>query len=199
MKQTERQREIVEEALRLAAEGGLANVTIRKLADALGITEPAIYRHFASKAEIVKAMIRSFEFASDETIAKIPRQGLAGLEAFIFSRFELAAKNPPLAKVMFAEELFMGEPEYAEMILHMMHSHRDALRRMFLEARESGEIRSDIEPDMLFRIVFGPVRLLIKQWGMSGHAFDLEQTGAELWKSMKTLLHPIQSKGEQAL
>lgn len=190
MEHTKRQAEILDAALQLAAAGGLVNVTIRKLAEALGITEPAIYRHFANKAEIVKAMIREFATASDETIAGIPQSGLAGLRAFIAGRFELAAKNPPLAKVMFAEELFMGEPEYAELVLGMMHAHRAALRRMFREAAEAGEIRGDIAPDMLFRIVFGPVRLLIKQWGMSGQAFDLEVAGAELWDSLIKLLKP---------
>lgn len=190
MELSKRQEEIVGVALGLAAEGGLSNVTIKKLAGALGITEPAIYRHFTSKAEIVKAMIRSFEFSSDRTIAGIPQTGLEGLKAFIVSRFSLAAKNPPLAKVMFAEELFMGEPEYAELILGMMHSHRDALRRMFREAIDAGELRGDIAPDMLFRIVFGPVRLLIKQWAMSNRAFDLEAAGAELWDSLKKLLQP---------
>ncbi len=190
MKSTKRQQEILAVALTLAAEGGLANITIRRLADALGITEPAIYRHFSSKAEIVKAMIRAFEFASDETIAGIPQRGLDGVGAFITSRFELAVANPPLAKVMFAEEMFMGDAEYAELILHMMHAHRDALRRMFQEARDDGELRSDIAPDTLFRIVFGPVRLLIKQWGMSGYAFELKPAGEELWESLKQLLRP---------
>ena len=190
MELSKRQEEIVKVALTLAAEGGVANVTIKKLGEALGISEPAVYRHFASKAEIVKAMIRSFEFASDQTIAGIRQTGLEGLKAFIASRFSLAAKNPPLAKVMFAEELFMGEPEYAELILGMMHSHRDALRRMFREAVEAGELRNDIAPDMLFRIVFGPVRLLVKQWGMSGRAFDLEAAGTELWNSLEKLLQP---------
>lgn len=190
MELSRRQEEIVGAALVLAAEGGVANVTIKKLGEALGITEPAVYRHFASKAEIVKAMIRSFGFASDQTIAGIPQTGMAGLKAFIASRFTLAANNPPLAKVMFAEELFMGEPEYAELVLGMMHSHRDALRRMFREAVAAGELRDDIEPDTLFRIVFGPVRLLIKQWAMSNRAFDLEAAGAELWDSLKKLLQP---------
>ena len=46
MKLTKRQNEIIDTALNLTASGGIQNLTIKNLADALGITEPAIYRHF---------------------------------------------------------------------------------------------------------------------------------------------------------
>ena len=62
-KLTARQNEIVEAALRLTAEGGLGNLTIRNLGEALGISEPAIYRHFRNKSEIVRSTIERFDRA----------------------------------------------------------------------------------------------------------------------------------------
>ena len=61
MKLTKRQNEIIDTALNLTASGGIQNLTIKNLADALGITEPAIYRHFKNKSEIVKTMIARFD------------------------------------------------------------------------------------------------------------------------------------------
>lgn len=185
---SERQKEILDTALLLAAAGGIPNVTIKQLAAALGVTEPAIYRHFTSKSAIIRAMIGNFKTAADNALITGGRGGLAGIEAFVKSRFALAESNPALAKVMFAEELFMDDPEYAGLIMDMMHSHRDLLRGMFEAARRNGELRSDIAPDTLFRIVMGPVRLLVKQWGMSNRAFDLRAAGDELWDSLVKVL-----------
>ena len=42
--------------------------------------------------------------------------------------------------------------------------------------------------DTLFRLILGPLRLLIKQWGMSHGAFDLRREREKLLKSMKLLL-----------
>ena len=89
---------------------------------------------------------------------------------------------------MFAEELFMDEPNGSEMMLQMMHRHKAALLGYFLEAQENGEIRRDLAPELLFRLVFGPVRLLIKQWGMVGGAFDLRFKGDELLETLRKLL-----------
>ena len=58
----------------------------------------------------------------------------------------------------------------------------------FKEAIEASEIRHDIPMDTLFRLILGPLRLLIKQWGMSHGAFDLREERQHLLDSMKILL-----------
>ena len=52
MQLTTRQKQITQIALELIASGGIQNLTIKNIAAQLKITEPAIYRHFNSKAEI---------------------------------------------------------------------------------------------------------------------------------------------------
>ena len=182
---TNRQTEITDAALNLTAKGGIRELTIKHIAEELGITEPAIYRHFRNKAEIVKSMIRRF----DEGVAPDEKEkGLEGIASFIRARFKQVADHPSLARVMFAEELFLEDPEYSELLLSLMHRHKNTLQRFFLEAQDRGEIRGDLHTDLLFRLVFGPVRLLIKQWGMSNHAFDLQEEGEQLLSALQKTL-----------
>ena len=51
-----RKEEIVLVTLELAAKKGLANVSMNMIADKIGIKKPSLYKHFASKEEIVDAM-----------------------------------------------------------------------------------------------------------------------------------------------
>ncbi|MBQ6598196.1 MAG: hypothetical protein IJH79_11645, partial [Lentisphaeria bacterium] len=101
---------------------------------------------------------------------------------------ELVLATPDLARVVFAEELFQGDPEVEQILFGMMQRHRKAMLIHFKEAEEAGEIRSGIPENTLFRLVLGPLRLLIKQWGMSGYAFDLREERQHLLDSMKMLL-----------
>lgn len=191
MELKKRQLAIVEAALRLTASGGLMNLTIKKLAGELGVTEPALYRHFLNKSEIVKALICSFESVSDEVFDRIEQAGLRGLpavELFVKNRFQVVSRKPALAKVMFSEEQFIDDPEYSSLLLGMMHSHKEHLCRMLREAQADGTVRSDIRLEMMFRLIFGPVRLLIKQWGMSQQGFDLIKTGTEMWEDLRKIL-----------
>ncbi len=191
MELKKRQLEIVEAALRLTASGGLGNLTVKKLAGELGITEPALYRHFLNKSEIVKAMICSFELLSDEVFVRIEHEGIRGLSAvelFVKNRFMVVSRKPSLSKVLFSEEQFIDDPEYSSLLMGMMHRHKEHLCRMLGEAQVDGTVRSDIRLEMMFRLIFGPVRLLIKQWGLSQQGFDLLKAGDEMWEDMRKIL-----------
>ena len=56
MSGTERRQAIVDAALPLFAEHGLSGVTTRQIAQAAGVSEALLYRHFASKDEIFAAI-----------------------------------------------------------------------------------------------------------------------------------------------
>ena len=56
---TPRQREILEHASQLVQETGLAHLTLRRVAERVGFTEAAIYRHFPNKAALVDALVRT--------------------------------------------------------------------------------------------------------------------------------------------
>ena len=49
---------VIESALRLFSERGTTAVSMRELAEAAGVTVPGLYYHFASKAELVRAVYR---------------------------------------------------------------------------------------------------------------------------------------------
>jgi TetR/AcrR family transcriptional regulator len=54
---TIRQGEVVDNALALARDGGLAGLTVRRLAERMGFSEAALYRHFPNKQALLLAMI----------------------------------------------------------------------------------------------------------------------------------------------
>ncbi|NOY88497.1 MAG: TetR/AcrR family transcriptional regulator [FCB group bacterium] len=58
---TERKKQILQEATRLFSESGYTKVTIKQLAEACGITEPALYRHFESKEAIYNGVLDGIE------------------------------------------------------------------------------------------------------------------------------------------
>ncbi len=184
MDYTSRQREIIEIALRLLASGGLRNLTMKRIADALGVSEPAVYRHFRNKSEVIKGVINRFDLSVDFGDGG----GFAPVAAFIRARVAQVEASPDLSRVVFSEELFMAEGDFAADLRGMMHRHRDLVVESLRAGRARGEIRADIGEEELFRIIMGPVRLLIKQWGLSGGGFDLRQKSEELLNALEKML-----------
>jgi AcrR family transcriptional regulator len=54
---TPRQEELLEHALALVRDAGLSGLTVRKLAERVGFTEAALYRHYPSKQALLLALV----------------------------------------------------------------------------------------------------------------------------------------------
>ncbi|HBM17410.1 MAG TPA: hypothetical protein DD381_13870 [Lentisphaeria bacterium] len=62
---TDRQIEILEASVRLAAKNGVQAMTIKNISSEIGLTEAALYRHFQSKRDILLGIIHLFTLTSE--------------------------------------------------------------------------------------------------------------------------------------
>ena len=182
---SKRQKEIIDAAISLIAQNGIEGLTTKALAAAVGISEPALYRHFSNKAEIVQAVIGCFD--DDVENLKNTQRGWQFIKAFFAHRIEQVKNEPALANMIYSEELFIHNSDYADLMKEMMHKHRNMIMENIVIASKNGVIRNDIAPEMIFRMLAGSLRLLIKQYGMSGNAFDLCSESTILFDTWDTL------------
>ena len=66
-----RQLEVIEAAGQLVTEDGFAALTTKRLAERMHFTEAALYRHFASKEEILVTMLHHLAANIDERLAAV--------------------------------------------------------------------------------------------------------------------------------
>lgn len=190
MKSVTRQEQIVTKAIELMAQGGIQNVTIKNLALAIGISEPALYRHFKNKQAILLGILDAFEEVSCAVLSSLDpaNTALERIHLFVFDRYARFKANPALAKLMFSEAAFEFDPVLSKRLLKIMHRHRDVLIKVIQEGQRCQEFRADVGEKELFRIVIGSTRLVIQQWILSDYAFDLEVEGTRLWSALEKLL-----------
>ena len=65
----DRKSEIIKATLELASEYGLAAVSMNQIAEKLGISKPALYKHFESRDEIIKNMYSFLREEAKQNIA----------------------------------------------------------------------------------------------------------------------------------
>jgi AcrR family transcriptional regulator len=97
-------REIVEVAWELAQERGLAQFTLRDVADRVGMRAPSLYTHFASKHAIYDAMFgqawSDFEQVALAEVAVLPQAPRAALRRAARVFFDFAVANPARHQLM---------------------------------------------------------------------------------------------------
>lgn len=191
MEWTRRQQEIIETAIGIIADEGIHRLTVRRIAESLHITDPAIYRHFESKRSILEGIVDLFH----EKVIHIHNsmnahslQGLERVKMLIYHRLRLFSENPKLTHVMMSEANFRHEAGIADRVLGIMHSHRNQVLEALQEAQDLGQVRRDVPTRHLFTMIIGSVRLLTTQWLLGGCHHDLVQDGEALWSTIYRLL-----------
>lgn len=175
---TERQREIVDQAIDMIGESGLTGLTMRRLSERLGVTEPALYRHFKNKTAILAAILTVLEA---ETYERIPLDTAANPHALVshFDRlFALLAERPALATVVFLDEFAAVDPELQAMVRTLLVKNRERLSTAFEAMRASPD--ATLDPDSLATLLLGGVRLTVREWRLDGGRWDLTKRGRRL-------------------
>jgi TetR/AcrR family transcriptional regulator len=88
-------------------------ITTSALAARLDVSEAALYRHFASKAQMFEGLIEFIEasvFGLINQIAEREPVGMAQLEATLHMLLSFAANNPGMTRVLIGDAL-VGEDE----------------------------------------------------------------------------------------
>lgn len=165
--QTERQTEIVNAAFSLVAERGVQELTIKKLGLAIGVSEPAIYRHFSSKREILEAMVERIEAMRANTwmhSEKIEQAPLARLRSFFTLQAQHLDEFPALSILLFPEEIFRNDMELLERIQSVMKATIHDIQFLVNKAQEQGELRKNSDPYTASLLITGGFRILVSDW-----------------------------------
>ena len=193
MKFTPRQIEIIEAATKLIGDTGLNNVTTKNLAEEMGFTEPALYRHFKGKTEILAAVIEYFRQTIGDGIAPLLAKEINGLEKIrqlIKFQFRLISQRPAVIMVIFAETSFQYDPKLSEAVFSLTSHLRQLIIEMIDTGMKDGSIRHDVKKDALVTVILGSMRMTVLQWRLSGFSYDLTKKGSELCSTLKLLLQP---------
>jgi len=187
---SERQQQIIETAIKLIADKGIQNLTTKNLAKEIGISEPALYRHFNNKLEILKAVIGYFQIKMKPALEKLKESSnsINKIESFMFEHLKIISRNPNFAKVIFSEANFQNEESLIIKMNNMMNQSHKTLETIVLSGQKKVEIRSDISSLSIIRMIIGSMRLLVTQWSISGMIFNLENEGKRLCDDIKKLI-----------
>ena len=181
----ERRKEIAESVLRIIGERGLTSLTTTTLAEDVGLTSGALFRHFASRDEILVETVRLATARMEETF---PDEGLDPVDRLLDlarERFRVLGSDAGLAWIFRSDQAFLVLPGEAVTLLREIV---ERSRRFVLEALREGAalgmIRRDIEPEVLLVPVMGTIHALIGAQGArrlsTGSALDPEPVLAAL-------------------
>ncbi|MCB1348575.1 MAG: TetR/AcrR family transcriptional regulator [Maritimibacter sp.] len=160
---TDRKTQILDTALALAFEGGPARVTTVAIAERLDLTQPAIYRHFRSKADLWHAITDRLggEVAQNLAAADTsPAPAIDRLRALVLGQLALIARTPALPEIMLARDPTSADAVVRVAMQARMSAFQSILVRLCAAAQADGALRDDIAAADIATLVMGVVQSL---------------------------------------
>jgi AcrR family transcriptional regulator len=150
---------ILDTAARLLRSGGYHQTTLREIAEAVGIRKASLYHHFASKEEIVEAVVNDgVRFVHEAVVAALaategaaPR---ARLEAAIGAHLTALHGNSDYTSASIKVFTF-GETPAPDSVLRIRRAYEDVWRGLIAELQESGALPRERAPDVLRYLLLG--------------------------------------------
>ncbi len=177
----ERKKEIVDTAIRLAAECGPDRLTTESLAKEIGISQPAIFRHFPAKSDIWEAVGDRICTLMGESSALIEATGPTDrLRKMMTAQLSFIESTPAVPAILFSRELHSENEKLRAFFAGLMDQRQKKLSKLFTKGIESGEFDPNINADDAAYLVLALIQGLAMRWSLNNRNFDLVQAGNDL-------------------
>lgn len=191
MQYTARQIEIINAATELINSGGIQQLTTKALAEKMEFSEPAIYRHFKNKTDILSSVLNYFGLGLKTKMNELlqsEEKGIEKLKQIIDFQFEHFSNHPAIVMVIFAETSFQYEEKLSNAVQNILKNKKQRVVSIIEQGQNDGSIRSDVDVNQLASIFMGSMRFTILQWRLNNYNFDLKKEGNALWSTLQILL-----------
>ncbi|SRR6056297_296517 len=180
-----RKEEAIKAALKIIYEKGFSKLTVRGIAEELGISEAALYRHFAGKKDIID-QLTDLVF-DQECVLEIndDADGLKILSDIIIEQAKKFEKNPFLSIISFQDEMFREYPAIKEKFNEHQKEREQEIIYVIKKGIKEGKIRKDINPKAFASIFMGSIRVTVLKWKNNNFSYSLKK---ELKKIKKELM-----------
>jgi TetR/AcrR family transcriptional regulator len=162
-------------------------ITTAALAARIDVSEAALYRHFASKAQMFEGLIEFIEetlFGLINKITSEEKNGIKQLESIVVLLLGFAQKNRGMTRVLIGDAL-VHENQRLQLRINQLHDKIEATLKQALRfAATQNELAVDIDPAAHANLIMCFVAGRWHQYAKSGFARDPMQYWSEQWRTL---------------
>lgn len=180
---------LLETATSMLKEDGVEGLSLRKLADRVGVSRTAPYHHFKDKNALLCAIAeQGFNHWHEQAEATAQRSGLSEKERFrqfVFGYISYASENPELYDLMFGRTIWKQQAATQELKNVAYPSFQNQLK-MIKTCQQHGIMPSDADTLRLAQVTWGTMhgiaRLLIDGiYADASHIEEMCETAVDLF------------------
>jgi AcrR family transcriptional regulator len=165
---------VLQAAIELFNRKGYDATSIGDIAESLGLTKSAVYHHVDSKEQLLaQALDEALEELEATVEAAVTADGSPDerLRRVVRRSVEVLVQHQPAVTLLLRVR---GNSEIEQTALRRRRHVDTRLAGLVREAVEHGAVRSDLDPDLVSRLLFGMVNSLVEWYRRGGAVTDDE-------------------------
>lgn len=164
LKSEERQAATIDSVVELAGDNNPSEITTSQIAEKMGVTQGAIFRHFPTKSAIWTAVMDSVSrrlLGRVEDAAAEHADPIEALRAMFTAHVEFVSAHPGVPRIVFGE-LQRREDTVAKTAVRSLLSRYAVVIEMQVKRGQAmGLIRPEVEPPALANLYIGTIQGLV--------------------------------------
>ncbi|HCH33519.1 MAG TPA: nucleoid occlusion factor SlmA [Oceanospirillaceae bacterium] len=185
---TSRKQQILH-ALMMMLEDRTSRITTAALAKQVGVSEAALYRHFASKAQMFDALIDFIEdtiFSRTKLIQQQDLGALAQCQQIITLLLTFVERNPGISRILTGEAIVGEKERLATNVSQLFDKLEAQLKQILREAEMREGLRTQDTPTVTASMIMALAEGRIRQFSRT----DFRHKPTQDWASQWSVLSP---------
>ena len=174
----ERRAATVEAMVDLAAEQNPAEITTTAIAERMGLTQGALFRHFPTKDAILEA---AMSWVSERLLARVDKAAegaespAAALEAMFMAHIDFVSRHPGVPRMLFGELQRSGKTLAKKMVQTLVRRYRERLNGLLEAGKAQGEFDAGLDVDAAAVLFIGVIQGLVLQSLLAGRVGQIRR------------------------
>jgi TetR/AcrR family fatty acid metabolism transcriptional regulator len=179
IKEGNKEKDIIEAAVKVFAEYGYHNSKISKIAETAGVATGSVYVYYKNKEDILLKIFSDLWLKLnndfDLIIENSAISSLEKLDGMIDLIFDAFSENPSLAMVFVEEQNYLERMRESNHLL-FYNKFLDKGEEIITKGIEEGNISNNFDLAIFRDFVFGAIRHLVHCWAKDAKQFPINKT-----------------------
>jgi AcrR family transcriptional regulator len=180
----ERRNATVEAVIALAAQQNPVDITTTAIAQKMGVTQGALFRHFPSKDAILQAVM---SWVAQRLLSRVDRAAqavaspAAALEAVFMAHIDFVSEHPGVPRLIFGELQRQEQTVPKQLVQTLLVRYGERLRGLLEAGKARGELDEGLDVQAAAVLFIGTVQGLVMQSLLAGDVARMRRDAAQVF------------------
>jgi AcrR family transcriptional regulator len=188
-----RREQIAEAALGLVASEGVRRLSIAAVARRVGLVPSGIYRHFASKDQMLDAVLDLVRKRLHDIVQQATEEHcdpVDRLRGVLRRHVRFIREGRAIPRMIFSDDFHSGHPDRKGRVRDILMEYLGSVGQIVRQGQDEGKIRRDVDPPTIALLFFGMIVPGAILWHLTDGGIDVTQHAERSWNLFRAALEP---------